>query len=938
MPVNRLFYTVKLSSSLLKEYKYNINISFENCLKSGLIISLSDSQMLKSVRAITGQKIDRIQLEEWYTERDRLKKKKNSKENRDRIKQLQKNIYDMMYIPEYITVVMENAKDYERMFKKGFIFNGKTYRRFSCSASQARVSTIVFVTEDIKEELKNRLDNGRDLNHPLAPSKYNAYFGLYSSAIKEVRKPRFCIVPDCEKTRAVDVDFVVETDKDSDDIIEPRTIDIGFNLFDGSGIISPQMAKAWGEDLGEDYTPCQFCLRSAFTKGMVNEFDFVEWCKENNNENYIIKDVYGKEKDLREIDVILSEGQVKLWDSWDSQESFEENCEKNGIVWGITKYSPKKEKDVLVTNYQFLQTLDLNNEDIEKVCQDTLDYIQGVSYDNIYYSLLFMMGDNMDYDNIDKFMESSDNYWLKSLVLNHNLLNDKYSKEKIRDMIVRKIELACLGKINIRGNFQCIVPDNYAYMEWITGQEVKGLLGKGQFYSQYWNNLNVDKVDCMRSPLTHFSEHYVVDLLNTDKMKKWYQYSYSGIIVNVHDEHTMHFAGSDYDFDILATTNNEQFIHGRYENQRVVTYSAKKPKKKLFTEDDLFVTDTFSFGTQIGQITNTCSTICALIPTFKEGSRERVTLENRLKAGCAAQSRQIDKTKIGENVKTLGTVCKQFQHITQEDTPEQIEEKMFYNSILADKKPYFFRYKYNFLNKEYNEYVKKANENAQIRFSMTLNELLEKQKSGIELDSNEEAFLMYFNKFMPVIDSDCVMNRICKYIEGVDFKIKQKVRSSHNFDYKTLMSQNFNINKKLYIKIKDEVENTFKEWEEQARNKRVNRLDKNTTHENTSKKMDKEIEYGLLKSRLEEICSNEEQLTNHLIYLFYEDKPSLSKTTLWSLVGKQIFENIKNKTQYFYFPIKNSNGSLEFLYENYSIERIAVINEEEKDNGVVIND
>ena len=88
-------------------------------------------------------------MEEWYSERDRLKKKKNSKENRDRIKQLQKNIYDMMYIPQYITVVMENAKDYERMFKKGFIFNGKTYKRFSCSASQARVSTIVFVTEDI---------------------------------------------------------------------------------------------------------------------------------------------------------------------------------------------------------------------------------------------------------------------------------------------------------------------------------------------------------------------------------------------------------------------------------------------------------------------------------------------------------------------------------------------------------------------------------------------------------------------------------------------------------------------------------------------------------------------------------------------------------------------------------------------------------------------
>lgn len=91
--------------------------------------------MLKSIRDITGQKVDRNQLEEWYRERDYLKKKKNTKENRERIKFLQESIYNMMYIPQYVTVVMESAKDYERMFKKGFIFNGKVYRRFSCSAS-----------------------------------------------------------------------------------------------------------------------------------------------------------------------------------------------------------------------------------------------------------------------------------------------------------------------------------------------------------------------------------------------------------------------------------------------------------------------------------------------------------------------------------------------------------------------------------------------------------------------------------------------------------------------------------------------------------------------------------------------------------------------------------------------------------------------------------
>ena len=200
---------------------------------------------------------------------------------------------------------------------------------------------------------------------------------------------------------------------------------------------------------------------------------------------------------------------------------------------------------------------------------------------------------------------------------------------------------------------------------------------------------------------------------------------------------------------------------------------------------------------------------------FPEDSEEYKLLGDRLKAGCAAQSRQIDKTKIGENVKTLGTICKQFQHIEPDDTEEEKARKKFYNSILADKKPYFFRYKYKQLSKDYNAYIKKTDQNARSHLCTTLEDLLEKEKMESQgastLTEEEKTFLFYYRKNLPVIDSDCVMNKICKYIESIDFQIKKKVRSSHDFDYKTLMSPNFNINKKLYIKIKDEVEKTFKE-------------------------------------------------------------------------------------------------------------------------------
>ena len=79
----------------------------------------------------------------------------------------------------------------------------------------------------------------------------------------------------------------------------------------------------------------------------------------------------------------------------------------------------------------------------------------------------------------------------------------------------------------------------------------------------------------------------------------------------------------------------------------MVTYQAKKPKKEIFRKEDgtfdrkLFVTDTFSFRTKIGQITNTISTVVGLLPLFPEDSKEREVLINRVKAGCAAQSRQI---------------------------------------------------------------------------------------------------------------------------------------------------------------------------------------------------------------------------------------------------------------------------------------------------------
>lgn len=276
-----------------------------------------------------------------------------------------------------------------------------------------------------------------------------------------------------------------------------------------------------------------------------------------------------------------------------------------------------------------------------------------------------------------------------------------------------------------------------------------------------------------------------------------------------------------------------------------------------------------------------------------------------------------------------------------------MDKKNFLNSILADRKPYFFRYKYNHLNKELNQYNKKADQNAQTRFKMSLKDL--KNIPVDKLTLEQQDFLFYYDKFLPVLDSPCVMNKICHYIESVDFEIKKKVRSSQGFDYSLLLSDsnNFVVDKRMLKQLKLIIEEEIASWRQilvrsNQKGNEVFSFDKDTTKKfDSNEKVDKELRMQVLKRKLEDICSNEERLANHLIYLFYVEKPSLNKSFLWNLVGRQIFENVKAKTRSFYFPFKNPNGSLKFLYENYSIERVLVedldkeenkINEEEKDN------
>lgn len=969
--INRPLYVRKFNSGRLKEFNYCINNTFDESKDLKEIIGLADGQMLRTIRDIRKKYIDRSKLEilikmrEFYKFKQ-TKQQKNNKNTSKIVERLKNNnsnsfvinkmkhkylnntvyieeynrvqdkINRTMFLEDYVVVVMDTSSQYEHLYKNGFTINGKLYKRLSCSAGQARVSTVIFCNSEIIDEVKSRLDNGRDTQKKFSPSKFNAYFGLYGSATTIVTEPKFIVVKDFENTTSFMANYVIENGWKVDDTIVQKEIkDTPMNRTDGMGLISYNQAKIWSNDLGLDYIPSQFCIRQSFIKGMLCVFPIHEFCEDVNGGNYTVDTIYKDDNgdyikaDLREYDVILTESQFKLWDSYNSMEEYIYNCHKNNLTWGVSLYSPKEAKRMMKLNYQFIQTLNLSKKDVENLSKQFIDWITGVSYENVYYMILFLLGVNNSIDKINRFLSSSDNYWIKALIINHNVKNDKYIRTKIRDLIRRKIENACMGDIYVDGNFQVIVSDPYGFMQHVCGQDVTGLLKDGEFYSNYWNELNIKEIDAMRSPLTYMSEHVILNLRNDIEVNKWYRHCKLGIILNYHGHETVNFAGSDFDFDILATVSNKSMIKGVYREELPVVYDAPKPQKIIFTEDDLYNSDKFSFGSIIGSITNKSSNGYAILPSIKdefgEYSQEYKLVKSRLQQCCKAQSAQIDKAKIGRAVKGIPSVWVKYIKLPKDEKKlakcRRLKRKRLYNNTLLDKYPYFFRYVYKETNKKYKQYLEEYNITCKQKYKMSLSELEVLHRKT----KDQSDFIDNFYNHSPVVQSNNSMNLLCKHIEGINFDISNHTKIVANDEIFELYKDN-NIE---YIDYYNEIIESLKEY---MKDKAFTRQAFNSEEDDTKEYDDEKfIEFTIdsdnMYDCLSRKCSNPKIVLNCLIDYFYKERPSSNKDLLWSSYGKLIYKNLLKNTddKEVLFPIPAKQGEnidIEYLGYGYALKEV----------------
>lgn len=255
---------------------------------------------------------------------------------------------------------------------------------------------------------------------------------------------------------------------------------------------------------------------------------------------------------------------------------------------------------------------------------------------------------------------------------------------------------------------------------------------------------------------------------------------------------------------------------------------------------------------------------------------------------------------------------------------EDPETRRLYQDIVADRKPYFMRYIYPDLMKQYNKFVKNTNRNACVLFDMSVDEL-----KGLPVEkrtAEQVEFLRQYDIKLPVGTGSCVMNRICRKLESIfdGSVVRFRKEKDEPFDYSIMKSgcsysrSQFYAVKRLY----DEYTKKLQMFKIYSKRERVDPAE--STLQISAMRED-------FINSCSTVCSNRFTLCDIVLDMCYTR--SSTKKFVWDVCGDEIIENLLRRSGGLCsYPCRDSDGPITYGGERFSVKTIQMEVENESNN------
>ncbi len=311
------------------------------------------------------------------------------------------------------------------------------------------------------------------------------------------------------------------------------------NVFDGMGLVSKRLGKIFKDSLDAKYKITGYQLRLPCIKGFFPCVDFHGYYKKHGIET--ITDIWGTTHYIKDIDLLITESTFKAklnvietnidgsekkeW-LFSSIDDYKNRLMKYGYdVIGISNYAKPVEEEFRRATYQLWLALNVDNHDLIAFSNVQGDIIhkaltiyrkEELDWEDIKYILTFL--NLVKKENADTNLEKECSDAIKAIHLNKKMVFDKKVIKTLRNLIVRKVEDMCLGRMYIKGKYMYVTQDILAFLQYAGSSDKKnwqynGFLNKKECYS---GGKVLGRTVFARNPIVSYSEITKVDFVDYD--------------------------------------------------------------------------------------------------------------------------------------------------------------------------------------------------------------------------------------------------------------------------------------------------------------------------------------------------------------------------------------------------------------------------------------
>ena len=450
------------------------------------------------------------------------------------------------------------------------------YKMLFRTSAKAKLGQVIFINEKLYDKAYDWLTIGLGKKMPYDNAKIvelSAYMPLTTSTIigrMHIPVEDILILKDQDsyfKTLANVVKAEPYIDKNGNNkkkciVVQERT-KVKNTVWDGMGIIESDALPEWvnGMALLRNHL-----FKMCGIRGHIQAF-FKDWCEKNDRdyETYQVQDMFGNWHYVKDIKMITTDNAIK-WKKFvdlmggSLESAYSYWCDRihaDGDIWGIVKTDhSSKLGEYQQLSYQMINTLPCTREDVRKIAQTSIDYVESLKSDNDAFERFLRKNAN----EVNHYEMLADLYRQ-----NKDFSNCKWFREEKRKIISNYVCHLRKGKIFVSGDNLTVFGNPYALLLYSVGEDWKKdpTLTKENGTIQCYTNrfLDGEYLAAFRNP--HNSPNNICYMHNvySDELQKYFVFSKNIVAINCIETDIQDRAnGMDEDSDFMLFTDHPTIV------------------------------------------------------------------------------------------------------------------------------------------------------------------------------------------------------------------------------------------------------------------------------------------------------------------------------------------------------------------------------------------